>query len=88
MEKDKKINKFKLCEFCKANATFLCFQCKIYFCEKCFKVIHDLKKNPQHEKEKIDPYIEIDVKCPDHPEYPMDLFCIDEKGKKYSLLKK
>ena len=56
-------------------------KCKNYFCENCFKVIHQLKKYSEHKKENIDPFVPIYLKCPEHQEIPMNLFCIDEKGK-------
>ena len=77
-----KIKLIKECEFCRTNATCLCFKCNIYFCDKCFKIIHDLKKDQNHIKEMIDPFIPIDLKCPDHPDDRTSLFCLDEKGKK------
>ena len=43
-------------------------------------MIHDIKKNPQHKKENIDPFVPIDIKCPEHPMDRMNLFCLDEKG--------
>ena len=75
-----KHNLIKECGICSSNATCLCFKCNYYFCENCFKYIHDFKKNSTHKKELIDPFIPIDVKCPDHPEDRMSLFCLDEKG--------
>ena len=33
-----------------------------------------------HKKENIDPFIPIELKCPIHPQNPMNLFCVDEKG--------
>ena len=45
------------------------------------KIIHDLKKNPQHQKELLDPFIPIEINCPKHPKYPLELFCNDEKVK-------
>ena len=70
----------KKCEICNTDATCLCFMCKNYFCERCYKLIHDIKNDPKHKKEKIDPYVPIDIKCPQHPDVPMNLFCVDEKG--------
>ena len=82
-------NKLKECEFCRTNATCLCFKCSNYFCDKCFKVIHGLEKNANHKKENIDYYVPIDIKCQYHPLNPLNLFCVDEKGKikniKYNL---
>ena len=66
---------------CDSTATCLCFQCNNYFCENCYKIIHDLKKNTIHKKENIDPFIPIELKCPKHIQNPMNLFCINEKGK-------
>ena len=75
----------KVCEICKENAVFLCFTCKNYFCSKCYKYIHDMKINSEHKKENIDPYIPIDIKCPEHPDHPIYLFCKDEKGKNHNI---
>ena len=71
----------KSCEYCEANASCLCFECLEYFCESCFKYIHEKQKKSKHKKEDIDPYIPIDLKCPDHPNNANNLFCNDEKGK-------
>ena len=43
-------------------------------------MIHDVKKDHEHRKESIDPFIPIDIKCPEHPLYVMHLFCAEEKG--------
>ena len=77
MEKSKLI---KYCEFCGTNATCLCFECLEYFCESCFKLIHEKQLKSQHKKEAIDPYVPIDLKCPDHPNIANNLFCLEEKG--------
>ena len=79
MEKSKGI---KECDICGVNATSLCFNCIQYFCESCFKLIHDKQKNSSHKKGLIDPYVPIDLKCPEHPINPLVLFCLDEKGNK------
>ena len=71
---------FKECEICKSDATCLCFSCNNYFCERCYKLIHDLKNNSEHKKENIDPFVPIDIKCPEHPQDRMYLFCSNEKG--------
>ena len=75
----KKIEEVKKCEICGINATCLCFQCLLYFCESCFKLIHDKQINSQHIKEKINIYFNIDMKCPEHPKVPINLFCVDRK---------
>ena len=72
---------FKTCEICDSNATSLCFICKNYFCEQCYKFVHEKQKNINHKKESIDPFIPIDLKCPEHPEHSVCLFCTEEKGK-------
>ena len=72
---------FKICEICNLDDTNLCFQCSSYFCDSCFKFIHEKPVNSHHTKEKIDPYIPIDLKCPEHPKILNNLFCADEKGK-------
>ena len=71
----------KECDICGSNATSLCFKCLLYFCDSCYKFIHDKQKNSSHQKKLIDPYVPIDLKCHDHPEIPLTLFCLDEKSK-------
>ena len=72
---------FKICEFCESTATCFCFKCRNYYCEQCYKFIHDKKKNSDHKKEDIDPYLPIDLKCSDHPDHPIYLFCVEDQGK-------
>ena len=74
------LNQIKKCEICKEYATSLCLKCMSYFCDSCSKFIHDKKENSQHKKEKIDNFVPIDIKCALHTKYPMDYFCLDEKG--------
>ena len=71
---------YKLCEICESEATSLCLKCMSYFCDKCYKNVHDNKAKSSHKKEKIDYFVPIDTKCPDHPQNIINLFCIDEKG--------
>ena len=71
---------YKQCEFCKIEATSLCLECYSYFCDKCFKFIHDMNLNKNHKKDKIDYFVPIDTKCPDHPKIPVNLFCCNENG--------
>ena len=71
----------KKCNVCKTKATCLCFKCLSYYCENCYKLAHDNDENKNHTKEKIDYFVPIDLKCPEHNLVPMNLFCIDEKGK-------
>ena len=78
---NKKSKNIKECELCESNATCLCFKCNNYFCESCFKMIHGKTKYLSHKKENIDPFIPIELKCPYHPQNPMNLFCLNEKGK-------
>ena len=74
------MDNIKLCEVYESNATCLCFQCNNYFCEICYKMIHDKNKS-NHKKENIDPFIPIELKCPIHPQNPINLFCVNENGK-------
>ena len=74
-------NLIKRCELCDKNATCICFKCNNYYCDNCFKLIHDFPNYSIHKKEIIDPFLPFDIKCPIHPEDRMNLFCIDEKGK-------
>jgi len=71
----------KKCEICGMDATDLCLECISYYCDSCFKYLHDKQKINQHKKEKIDYYATLDTKCPEHPKIPNTLFCVDEKGK-------
>ena len=74
-------NQIKNCEICESYATTLCYQCISYFCDSCYKFVHDKKNNSNHIKEPLDPYVPIDTKCPEHSKSPVNLFCVDEKGK-------
>ena len=77
---EKKTKLIKNCGICENDATIICFDCLNYFCESCYKLIHEKKKN-QHKKEKIYPYVPEEIKCPYHERGILDLFCVDEKGK-------
>ena len=73
---------FKQCDLCKdKETTSLCSQCFSYYCDICYKAVHENTKNIKHPKEIIDFNIPIDTCCPDHNNIPNNLFCIDEKGK-------
>ena len=74
--------KSKKCDYCKTDATCLCYKCMCYFCESCCKLAHNNEENKSHNKEKIDYYVQMDLKCPEHNLIPMNLFCVDEKCKK------
>ena len=77
---------FKQCEICKAKeATSLCPQCLCYYCDKCFKFVHEEEKNKEHQKEKIDNFVPIDTRCQEHDKNPINLFCLDEKGNNINL---
>ena len=72
----------KQCEICGSLATNLCLKCISYFCDECYKYVHNKQINSQHKREKIDYFASIDTKCVDHPKDRISLFCVDEKGKK------
>ena len=59
--------------------------CYNYYCDSCFKFVHE-KRKLNHKKDKIDPYLPIDFKCPKHQRGLLDLFCIEEKGKIFLLI--
>ena len=85
MEKIQK--NYKTCDMCKVSeATSLCPQCFSYYCDDCYKVVHNKQKNKDHKKEPIDYNVPIDTRCPDHNTIPINLFCLDEKGKIYSYI--
>ena len=70
----------KKCDICKEDATCCCFKCMFYFCDSCFKIAHHKKETQSHKKEKIDYYVPMELRCPEHALNPMNLFCVDEKG--------
>ena len=74
-------NNNKLCEICGEVAICLCLKCSMYLCDSCFQFIHEKQRNKNHKKETIDPLIPILLKCPNHPQDRINLFCIEEKGK-------
>ena len=45
---DKKVNNEKLCEICGEAAKSLCLSCLSYYCDACYKFVHDKKKNVGH----------------------------------------
>ena len=78
---EEKGKNFKNCDLCKSPATFLCFECLCnYFCDSCYKFIHNKKENINHKKEKIDYFLPFEKRCQEHQDVPLNLFCIDEKG--------
>ena len=77
---DKNMHNEKLCEICGETAKNLCFECKSYFCDLCYNFVHEKKKNVEHKKEAIDLFNPFDLKCPEHPKVPMNLFCLEDQG--------
>ena len=58
---EEKQKNFKQCDLCKSDAIYLCKECLYnYYCESCYKFIHDKKENANHKKEKIDYFLPID----------------------------
>ena len=79
---------YKLCDVCKNQATSLCLDCLFinYYCDSCYKIAHDKKEYNNHKKEKIDYYVPIETKCPEHQNVPLNLFCLEEKGNIFNLI--
>ena len=51
------------CDICESQATILCLNCSgYYYCDSCYKYIHDFKAKSQHKGEKIDYFLTIDAK--------------------------
>ena len=73
------------CELCKELASNICYECCLYLCDSCFSFLHEKKANLFHKKEEIDPLISIDIKCLEHPNVPMNLFCSKEKSNIYII---
>ena len=82
---EKKLSNKKICEYCGIDASYLCFDCCEYFCDSCYKMVHDKKLKSQHNKENIDPFIPFNLKCRNHPNFPNNLFCVDEKSKIFNI---
>ncbi len=59
----------------------------MYFCDDCYKLVHEKQKNNKHIKEHLDYYVPMDIKCPQHPKCLQNLFCLDENGKYFYLNK-
>ena len=77
---EEKKNNYKLCDICKSQATFLCLECICnYYCDSCYKMIHDIKINGNHKKEKIDFFIPLDTRCPEHPNVALNLFLFSSR---------
>ena len=69
------------CELCNSEATNICYNCKMYLCESCYKFIHDKNESKKvHRKENIDYNVPINIKCQKHPDNFNNLFCTNEKG--------
>ena len=77
---EEKSEYLKKCYICESYADNLCFECVNYYCDACYKLVHEKKKGSNHKKEQIDPYVPIDIKCSLHPKNPISLFCLEEKG--------
>ena len=77
----------KKCEVCRDEAKYLCDKCMQYFCDSCFQIAHKNEETKFHTKGKIDYFCPIDTKCLIHKTHPLDLFCIDEKGKLHIFIK-
>ena len=78
---------FKQCDICKdTEATSLCPQCFSYYCDGCYKQVHDKKRNKDHKKEEIDFNVPIDTWCPQHDKNALNLFCLDEKSNIYYII--
>lgn len=75
------IFKGNFCELCKGPATNICYDCSFYLCDDCFDYLHIKKVNSEHKKEKIDPIIPINIKCPRHPKMLLSFYCIEENSK-------
>ena len=70
----------KLCDICGESATNICFKCTMYFCDSCYNTVHNKKKVIEHKKEKLDFFVPMELKCLEHPNDRINLFCLDENG--------
>ena len=84
---EEKQKNFKQCNICKAEeAKSLCFECFSYYCDSCFKCVHEKDINKGHKKGKIDYFVPLDIWCPNHEKNALNLFCVDEKGNKKNII--
>lgn len=79
-------SKLKKCELCLSEATCLCYECMTYYCDSCFILVHKNEERKSHEKQKIDCFVPVEVKCPEHKLVPLNLFCVDDKSNLYNFL--
>ena len=77
---------YKKCEICKLEAKSLCLDCMNYYCDSCYKLIHEKEANIHHLNEKIDYFIPFDTKCKEHPSNPLCLFCVDDNSNIYKYI--
>jgi len=70
------------CSSCEEVATIVCFDCRNYFCESCFKDSHKKAKSSKHKNEKISPLLPIEIYCLKHNKNQIISFCLDDKGNK------
>ena len=82
---EKNIQLIKKCEICTSYANSLCYECLNYYCDTCNKYIHEKDSNSSHKKEQMDPFVPIDLKCSLHSKSPLNLFCLEEKGKYFII---
>ena len=68
------------CGLCGEIAKKLCLDCNNYFCESCFKFIHEKKNNVGHKNEEIDLFIPFEARCSIHPDIPMNYFVLLKKN--------
>ena len=83
---EKNESNIQKCKICGKEAKSLCFNCEMYLCDSCYKFIHDKELNKDHKKEKIDYFVPIEIKCTEHPQNSLNLFCINDKGKNIYFL--
>ena len=79
-------NLIKHCEICNSEAKSECFNCFSYFCESCYKFVHEKSFNSNHKKEEIDYLVPIDLKCPEHPKNIINYFVLKKKAINYYYL--
>ena len=73
----------KKCDLCEEKTSNIFFEYSFFLCDSCFNFLHAKKSKEAHKKEEIKPYFSMKMKCPLHPKIPLNLFCIEEKGKSY-----
>ena len=63
-----------------SHASVFCPDCYMYLCADCDRFVHEKPRNTSHKKIGFSPLPSFALRCPSHPLYPLDMFCLDDFG--------